>query len=59
MFAYEKKYKGNHFWNGDVVKVLKFFTNVETVIRDFSFIYKNAISEALPNAKQIVDRFYI
>lgn len=39
--------------------MLKFFTNVETVTRDFSLTYKNAISEALPNAKQIVDRFHI
>ena len=27
--------------------------------RDFSLTYKNAISEALPQAKQIVDRFHI
>lgn len=42
-----------------VVKVLKKFTNVETVTRYFSLTYKNAISEALPQAKQIVDIFHI
>ncbi len=41
------------------MEVLKKFTNVETVTRDFSLTYKNAISEALPQAKQIVDRFHI
>lgn len=41
------------------MEVLKQFTNVETVTRDFSLTYKNAISEALPQAKQIVDRFHI
>lgn len=41
------------------MKVLKQFTNVETVTRDFSLTYKNAIIEALPQAKQIVDRFHI
>ena len=39
--------------------MLKLFTNVETVTRDFSQTYKNAIKEALPQAKQIVDRFHI
>ena len=39
--------------------MLKLFTNVETVTRDFSQTYKNAINEALPQAKQIVDRFHI
>lgn len=43
----------------DVVEVLKLFKNVETVTRDFSITYKNSINEALPNAKQIVDRFHI
>ena len=43
----------------DVVEILKKFINVETVTRDFSLTYKNAITEALPNAKQIVDRFHI
>ena len=38
------------------MKVLKLFTNVT---RDFSLTYKNAIKEALPSAKQIVDRFHI
>ncbi len=35
------------------------FPNVETVTRDFSLTYKNSISSALPDAKQIVDRFHI
>lgn len=35
------------------------FSDVVTVTRDFSLTYKNAISEALPNAQQIVDRFHI
>lgn len=39
--------------------MLKKFTNVETVTRDFSLTYKNSIAEALPNAKQIVDRFHV
>ena len=43
----------------DVVEILKKFLNIETVTRDFSITYKNAIEEALPNAKQIVDRFHI
>ena len=43
----------------DVVKILKKFKNVKTVTRDFSQTYKNAITEALPKAKQIVDRFHI
>ena len=42
-----------------MVEVLKKFTNVETVTRDFSQTYKNSINEALPKAKQIVDRFHI
>lgn len=42
-----------------MVEVLKKFSNVETVTRDFFITYKNAIDEALPNAKQIVDRFHI
>lgn len=41
------------------MEVLKQFAKVETVTRDFSITYKNAISEALPQAKQIVDRFHI
>ena len=32
---------------------------MKTVTRDFSQTYKNAINEALPKAKQIVDRFHI
>ena len=32
---------------------------METVTKDFSLTYKNSISEAHPNAKQIVDRFHI
>lgn len=43
----------------DIVQILKLFTNVETVTRVFSLTYKNAITEVLPNAKQIVDRFHI
>lgn len=43
----------------EVVEILRKFKNVETVTRDFSRTYKAAISEALPNAKQIVDRFHI
>lgn len=42
-----------------MVNTLKNFKNVKTVTRDFSQTYKNAISEALPKAKQIVDRFHI
>ena len=42
-----------------VVEKLRLFTKVKTVTRDFSKTYKNAISEALPKAKQIVDRFHI
>ena len=38
---------------------LKLFKKVKTVTRDFSQTYKNAIEEALPKAKQIVDRFHI
>jgi len=43
----------------DVVEKLKLFKKVKTVTRDFSQTYKNAIKEALPKAKQIVDRFHI
>ena len=43
----------------DVVETLKKFAKVKTVTRDFSQTYKNAINEALPKAKQIVDRFHI
>ena len=43
----------------DVVETLKKFKKVKTVTRDFSQTYKNAINEALPKAKQIVDRFHI
>ena len=43
----------------DAVVILKKFKNVKTVTRDFSQTYKNAINEALPKAKQIVDRFHI
>lgn len=42
-----------------MVEELKKFTNVETVTRDLSSTYKLAIAEALPNAKQIADRFHI
>ena len=42
-----------------VVITLKKFKNIKTVTRDFSQTYKNSIEEALPNAKQIVDRFHI
>lgn len=42
-----------------MIEELKKFTNVETVTRDLSSTYKSAISEALPNAKQIADRFHI
>ena len=35
------------------------FTKVKTVTRDFSQTYKNAINEALPKVRQIVDRFHI
>ncbi len=38
---------------------MKLFTKVRTVTRDFSQTYKNAINEAIPKAKQIVDRFHI
>lgn len=43
----------------EVVKKLKLFKKVKTITRDFSQTYKNAINEALPKAKQIVDRFHI
>lgn len=43
----------------DVIEKLKLFTKIKTVTRDFSQTYKNAIFEALPRAKQIVDRFHI
>ena len=43
----------------EVVEKLKLFKKVKTVTRDFSQTYKNAINEALPKAKQIVDRFHI
>ncbi len=39
--------------------MLKRFKHVETVTRDFSKSYKTAISEVLPDARQIVDRFHI
>ena len=39
--------------------MLRKFKQVETVTRDFSKSYKAAINEALPNARQIVDRFHI
>ena len=45
--------------SNEVVEELKKFNGVETITRDFSTSYKSAISEALPNAKQIVDRFHI
>lgn len=43
----------------EVIKTLRRFKKVETVTRDFSKTYKAAISEALPDAEQIVDRFHI
>lgn len=43
----------------DVVRELKKYQKVKTVTRNFSQTYKNSIAEALPNAKQIVDRFHI
>lgn len=43
----------------NVIEKLKLFKKVKTVTRDFSQTYKNAITEALPKAKQIVDRFHI
>lgn len=42
-----------------MVEKLKLFKKVKTVTRDFSQTYKNAINEAIPKAKQIVDRFHI
>lgn len=39
--------------------MLKKFKHVKTVTRDFSKTYKASIEEALPNAKQIVDRFHV
>lgn len=43
----------------EVIKALAPFKNVKTVTRDFSKSYRAAIQKALPNAKQIVDRFHI
>jgi len=43
----------------EVVEILRKFKNAQAVTRDFSRTYKAAIREALPNAKQIVDRFHI
>jgi transposase len=43
----------------EVIEMLKQFKNAGTVTRDFSKTYKAAIDVALPNAKQIVDRFHI
>ena len=43
----------------DIVEILAKFSKVETVTRDFSKAYRAAIKEALPKAKQIVDRFHI
>lgn len=43
----------------EVIKILRKFKHVETVTRDFSKSYKAAISETLPDARQIVDRFHI
>lgn len=43
----------------EVIGMLRKFGKAETVTRDFSKSYKAAINEALPNAKQIVDRFHI
>lgn len=43
----------------EIVKELRKFKNIKTVTRDFSKTYKNSITEAFPEAKQIVDRFHI
>ena len=43
----------------EVIKMLRKLKQAETVTRDFSKSYKAAISEALPDARQIVDRFHI
>ena len=43
----------------EVIKMLRKFKQAATVTRDFSKSYKAAISEASPNARQIVDRFHI
>lgn len=43
----------------EVIKMLRKFKQAETITRDFSKSYKAVISEALPNAKQIVVRFHI
>lgn len=42
-----------------MIEVLKKFKYVKTVTRDSSKSYKAAIEQALPNVKQIVDRFHI
>ena len=39
----------------EIIEMLKKFKQVETVIRDFSKVYRVAIGEVLPNAQQIVD----
>jgi len=43
----------------DVAEWLKSFSGVEIVSRDGSNTYASAISEALPNAIQITDRFHL
>lgn len=43
----------------EVVEILKKFKQAETVTKDFSKTYKASINEALPDAKQIIDRFHI
>lgn len=43
----------------EIIKMLRKFKQMETVPRGFSKPYEAAISEALPNARQIVDRFHI
>lgn len=49
----------NSLEKDDVAKILKLFKKIKTITRDFSQTYKNAINEALPKAKHIVDRFHI
>lgn len=43
----------------EIVKWLKTYPNINIVTRDGSNIYREAISEALPNAIQISDKFHL
>lgn len=43
----------------DIINWLKLFPNIKVISRDGSNIYKSAISESLPNALQVSDRFHI